>query len=280
MQNSIGFGDGDWNRIEETSQAWWDGTLDRPLFNISLGGRDPGRPEPSLPSQHFTSFYSLDTPADMIADRWHYNLSCQHYPGDAFPAVWPNFGPGVIAAYLGLKLENGQDTVWFHPDHSLSLEEVDLTFREETVWYRRLKELYRTGLERFQGEAVLGMTDLGGNLDILSSFRPGEQLLLDLYDEPERVKKLAWDAHHAWHHYFSELHGLLRSGEAGGNPGYSAWTPVFSKQSYYVLQCDFCYMIGPEMFDEFVRPELVASCKRLAHTIYHLDGAGQLAQGF
>ena len=43
-----------------------------------------------------------------------------------------------------------------------------------------------------------------------------------------------------------------------------------------MLQCDFCYMIGPEMFDEFVKPELAACCERLGNAFYHLDGIGQL----
>jgi hypothetical protein len=30
------------------------------------------------------------------------------------------------------------------------------------------------------------------------------------------------------------------------------------------------------MFDEFVKPELVASCRRLTNSFYHLDGRGQL----
>ena len=41
-------------------------------------------------------------------------------------------------------------------------------------------------------------------------------------------------------------------------------------------QCDFSYMISPEMFDEFCRPELEATCRRLGRSIYHLDGVGQL----
>jgi len=43
-----------------------------------------------------------------------------------------------------------------------------------------------------------------------------------------------------------------------------------------MLQCDFCYMIGPEMFDTFVKPELTATCEKLPHAFYHLDGIGQL----
>jgi hypothetical protein len=90
------------------------------------------------------------------------------------------------------------------------------------------------------------MTDLGGNLDILASFRPSDALLLDLYDHPEDIKRLTWQAHEAWWRYFNELNAVLRP----PNPGYTAWTPIFSESPYYMLQCDFCYMIGPDMFDD------------------------------
>jgi 5-methyltetrahydrofolate--homocysteine methyltransferase len=35
-------------------------------------------------------------------------------------------------------------------------------------------------------------------------------------------------------------------------------------------------MIGPDMFDEFVKPELQASCDKLENAFYHLDGPGEL----
>ena len=116
------------------------------------------------------------------------------------------------------------------------------------------------------------MTDLGGNLDVLSTFRPGEKLLLDLYDNPHEVNRLTWEAHEAWWGYFEEINSVLQP----VNPGYTAWAPIFSEEPYYILQCDFCYMIGPDMFDEFVKPELAATCRRLGHAFYHLDGPGQL----
>lgn len=43
-----------------------------------------------------------------------------------------------------------------------------------------------------------------------------------------------------------------------------------------MLQCDFSYMIGPAMFDEFASPELARTCRRLANPFYHLDGPGEL----
>jgi 5-methyltetrahydrofolate--homocysteine methyltransferase len=75
-----------------------------------------------------------------------------------------------------------------------------------------------------------------------------------------------------WWRHFAELNRALKP----ANPGYTAWTPIFSKEPYYILQCDFCYMIGTDMFDEFVRPELAATCQRLRNPFYHLDGKGQL----
>ena len=116
------------------------------------------------------------------------------------------------------------------------------------------------------------MTDLGGAVDVVSVFRPGEALLMDLYDHPGEVRRLTWEAHEAWWRYFDEIDAVLRP----GNPGYTSWAPIFSEEPYYMLQCDFCYMIGPEMFDEFVKPELAASCRRIPRAFYHLDGAGQL----
>jgi 5-methyltetrahydrofolate--homocysteine methyltransferase len=137
---------------------------------------------------------------------------------------------------------------------------------------RRVKDIFRTAADRWRGGVLIGMTDLGGNLDIVSTFRPGERLLTDLYDSPAEVKRLTWEAHEAWWTAFRDLDSVMR----GANPGYSAWCPIYAEQSYYMLQCDFCYMIGPAMFDEFVKPELAASSAKLANAFYHLDGPGQL----
>lgn len=262
-----------WNRLKNTCRRWWAGELDRPIVSVTLGGADPGRPAPEVPCHGFHSFHGLDTPAEQVVDTWHYDACRQVYLGDAYPRVFVNFGPGVTAAFLGADLINGQDTVWYHPKSEVGLADLRFEYDPDNPWFRRVKDLCRVGIERFGGQVQIDMTDLGGNLDTLSSFRPGENLLLDLYDDPETVKKLTWDAHELWHRYFAELNSILQS----ANQGYSCWDGTFSEEPYYILQCDFAYMIGPEMFDEFVRPELEATSNKLARTIYHLDGPGQLA---
>jgi 5-methyltetrahydrofolate--homocysteine methyltransferase len=153
----------------------------------------------------------------------------------------------------------------------LPASETRLKVDWKSPWWQRTVDLYRAAQARFQGQVQLDMTDLGGNLDIASTFRPNENLLFDLYDCPEEVERLAWEGHEAWWQCFEALNR-----EANLNPGYTAWCPIFSEQPYYMLQCDFCYMIGPDQFKRFVLPELAASCKKLTNAFYHLDGPGQL----
>ena len=269
---SIQFDAKRWQETKATYGQWWAGQLGRPVINSTICGYEADRQEPKIRNEAFHSFYDQSVTAEQIVDRWDYDLSRSRFPGDAFPSVCPNFGPGVAAAFAGCDLVNGANTVWFHAREDLDSQDIRLAPGADSYWYRRIRDIVKAAMDRWQGQVQVGMTDLGGNLDIAASFRPGEKLLFDLYDNPAEVKRLAWESHEVWWHYFEEINKTLRP----KNPGYTAWTPIFSEDPYYMLQCDFCYMIGPAMFDEFVKPELAASCKRLKNAFYHLDGIGQL----
>ena len=261
-----------WERIRENASRWWDGDLKRPLIQMTAKNRDPGRTEPSFPSEFYTSAYDLSVPAEGIINRIDYDLSRLTFFGDSFPHFMPFFGAGVLAAFLGAQLDQREETCWFHPPDEKSPPDISFRFDPDNRWFRRICDIYAAGLERWGGAVQLGMTDLGGNLDVVASFRPGEKLLLDLYDHPEEVRRLNREAHDRWWACYDAFNNLLRP----VNPGYTAWTPLFSAEPYYMLQCDFSFMIGPDMFDEFVKPGLAASCRRLGHAFYHLDGPGQL----
>ena len=261
-----------WLRIKENYRRWWAGELKRPLIQLPLSGREPGRPAPKIKARNKTAGYEFSIPAEAIVDRWDYELSRKKFLGDSFPCVWPDFGAGVLAAFLGAKTRVDENTVWFHPPKEQEAADIHFKFNGRNEWYQRIVSLCRAAMERWQGLVQCSMTDLGGNLDILSTFRPGEQLPLDLYDHPAEVKRLTWEAHEMWWRYFDKINQVLQP----LNPGYTAWTQIYSPEPYYMLQCDFCYMLSPEMFDEFVKPELQKSCARLKNAFYHLDGKGEL----
>lgn len=271
---SIDFSSDRWERLRADSALWWAGKLERPMMGQVLHGRDPGRPEPRAPLLSQSTCAALSIPAEDLIDRIDYELSQNVYLGDAFPCFNLDcFGPGVAAAFLGAELDNSTGRVWFHPKKLLPVGELHFTYDPDNVWLRRIIEICEKGVERWQGRVMLGMPDLGGAMDILSTFRPGENLLLDLYDEPDEVARLVGEIDALWHRFYRRIEEALRP----VSPGYTDWTGLFSPTPSYVLQDDFTYMISPEMFARFARPALVTDCDRLDHTIYHFDGVGQLS---
>jgi len=203
-----GFDNDRWAKIQDDVRRWWAGGLGRPLIQVRLKGQPPERPEPVLANHEFASFYPMSIPAEQIVDRWDYDVSSTLFLGDAFPHVCPNFGPGVIAAFMGAELINGHDTVWFHPKENVPIADLDFEFDAENPWYCRCCDLVRAAMDRWQGSVQCGLTDLGGNLDILSVFRPAESLIYDLYDNPQHVKRLTWKAHELWWRCFEALCAL------------------------------------------------------------------------
>jgi len=263
-----------WDAVRKTYSQWWAGELERPIIPVMMFGRDAGRPMPDAPLLCQPTCNDLTIPAQDLIDRIDYELSTYTYLGDAFPGFNMDcFGPGVIAALLGGRLDNSSGQVWFFPPDDRPITDIHFEYDPDNVWLKRIKDIYAAGMERWQGQVLMGMTDLGGNLDILSAFRPSERLLLDLYDHPDEVKRLTWEAHEMWHRFYDEFNAVLQP----RNPGYSDWSGIYTDSPSYMLQSDFSYMISPRMFDEFVKPELEATCARLPNSFYHLDGVGQLA---
>ena len=267
-----------WPAIKRSYTDWWAGKVDRPLFHIAIKGYDPGRPEPPLCKRIGPAMLDPGVPAEEVIDAWDWEISRWEWVGDAFPIAFPYFGAGTLAAMIGAHLHWTPETIWFDIPQSWNgkhkdITEIDFVWDPENVWVKRVGDLMRAAMERWGGLVQVGMTDLGGAFDIMSTFRPGTRLLFDLVDHPDEVHRLAWRTHEMWWRAFEHLNSILRP----TNPGYTAWTPIFSETPYSILQCDFCYMIGPHMFREFVMPELAATAARLRECLLPHGRAGATA---
>lgn len=272
----VHFDRGDWKRIRRTYDAWWKGELGRPLVQCFVGDAfDAGRPQPETPFLSQKNCHDLSVPAEAVVDAIDWQLSAQEFLGDAFPRVnFDAFGPGVTAAFCGAELDNSSGSVWFFPKEKKEISQITIQYDPENQWVRRIKEIYRAGARRWQGNVMMGMPDLGGFMDIVATFVGSEELLIDLYDEPEEVRRLCGEAYQAFMDAYRDLGKTLTE---CGNPGWCDWDGLYSATPSYVIQCDFSYMIGPDMFREFAYPELHRAGGELDNVIYHLDGVGQLA---
>lgn len=120
------------------------------------------------------------------------------------------FGPGVLAAFLGATLDNSSGNVWFHPTEELELSEMHFEYQPDNLWFNRIKDIYGAGIRKWKGNVLMGMPDLGGIMDIVATLRGSENLLYDLYDEPEEVKRVSREIQELWLRYYKELNEILR----------------------------------------------------------------------
>ncbi len=269
----IHFDESRWEKIKNDYDLWWEGKLDRPLINLQVEAYEPDRPEPAAPLLTQETALDLSWSADDLIDRIDYELSKIEYLGDSYPYFNMDcFGPGVLAAFLGADADNSSGRIWFSVPEEKELCDMHFAYQPDNVWFNRVKDIYRAANRRWHGRVIMGMVDLGGVMDCLAIFRGTNNLLMDLYDEPDEVKRLSKELHQLWMRYYNELCSVMEE----ENIGYSDWSHIFSSKRSYIIQSDFCFMISHDMFKEFIMDELRQCTEELENTIYHLDGPGEL----
>jgi hypothetical protein len=270
MPLNLHFPDDGWERIRQDWCAWWAGELPRSLIVLECI-----EPKDAVTLHYASTFlgnYGWEADASELLDLFISRLEATHYLGDAFPRFWPNYGPGVVAAFTGAGLQATQDTTWFSPTEVESIGKLHILPSADGPWWQQVKTVTQAAVERWGNQLSIGFTDLGGNLDVLAHLRGSQRLLLDLSDDPQEVDRLIWKTHHLWMQCYRALLSLTRNSQ-----GITCWGPCWSPASGYLLQSDFSYMISPHMFERFVLPDLSACCEDLDYPFYHSDGKGQLA---
>ena len=280
---NLEFSPPDWQKARETWQAWWDGTLERPMVvceGYKQFGWHENRPDGRLkPSHTFAGFYPLDMPTDDVLDCYEAILEAAYFLGDSLPKFFVNIGPGVLAALLGSECEFVDGSTWFSPptvtgvswEHT-PLDQINLTINLEHPLWQRIYTLTEAGIGRWGNQLTYGITDIGGNLDILASLIGAQRLTVELYDQPKEVERLCGQIRRAWLECYQLQHSLLDRTGMGSN----GWACLWAPKPMYMLQSDFAYMISPAMFKRFVMPDLEECCEAIAYPFYHLDGKGQI----
>jgi hypothetical protein len=260
----------DWERVRQDWTRWWHHDLDRPMVVIErLEGYDVA-PE-MIPD---VVPHAIELPVEKSAEEtvafYEGILERTTYYGDAFPRWYPDFGPGILAAFTGYKPSIVDHSVWYEPDEGLSISEVQLKLDPKNMWWQRVLTLTETAAARWKQEVAVGFVDLGGNMDILASILNSEELLMALIQQPEDVLRVTIDITALWLETYNRLDDIL----APAGAGYTAWAQMWAPGRFYLLQSDFSIMISPQMFEEFVLPDIAACSKQIEYAFYHLDGPG------
>lgn len=248
---------------------WKNEALDRFLTFIVVGDRIENRPD-KMSDADWSNYKWSDL--DFRAKNNKEFFESAHYYLDGYPTQFIDFGPGSVAAYIGGSYEFAESTVWF--DRNPIIKDwgnmPKIQFDENCdLWQKTLD--YTDKILDVEN-VYASLTDLGGVLDIVASLRGSQKLLYDMYDYPDEVKALINTIRPLWKQAFN----ILTDRIAKRQDGFTSWMPIWCRQKYSPIQCDFSAMISPDMFEEFVLPDLTDLCNFLPKSIYHLDGPGEL----
>ncbi|MBR2460139.1 MAG: hypothetical protein IKB34_02755 [Clostridia bacterium] len=252
--------------LAEYEKFWERTNTSRPIMDLAypIEGATPYRAPISLEEQWLDENYNL-------AAHKH-NLGVKGYMAEGIPCLFPNLGPGCLAACIGGSYVLAPDTVWFDRKPIVDDWEnpPEIKFNEQSEMWQHLTRLQSKYAS--DPDISFSITDLGGIMDIVASLRSTEMLLYDLYDYSDEVKSFTAKVTEIWLKAFDlQLEAIRKAGLP-----YNNWMNIPSEKPWFPIQCDFSAMISPKQFEEFVLPGLVQQVNHMDRSIYHLDGPGEL----
>ncbi len=262
-----------WETIKKRMQLLWENEiLDRPMVAVECprDEADLYRNEKPADPVELKKYY---TDPEWILTRNIERFEKTYFGGDALPCIFPYWGTGGHAKYLGPHVQYHRDTIWIDPAFS-DYEEFSFAFDRENETYQAELSAMRYLAEEGMGKFFVSMPDNCGSYDALSQLRGGEEFIIDLLEEPELVKNCGNQMVDLLIQSGNEMFKILRENNDGGSTQgwYGTWCPGTHMQ----LQCDLSVMISQEMFAEFIVEELKRTADWLDHAIYHMDGLEQL----
>lgn len=259
-----------WPQTRENFVRWWrhDGLVVSPVMWGDYPARRKPWDESTRPPPAPTNEARFSDPAYVAASA-HWQLAQADCRLDAIPIAQVDIGPGSLAAYLGSEPRFGESTIWFDP----VIHEPDacpaIRFDAGNRWWQRQLELIDAVRLRAGGRYFVGCPDLVENIDVLSSLREAQQLMVDMIERPDWVKARLREITDAYFTVFDELYPRLRDPDGGmAFWAFALWGPGRTAK----IQCDAGAMISREMFDDFAAPELRRQSSRIDHVMFHLDG--------
>ncbi|MCL1794413.1 MAG: hypothetical protein FWG34_11160 [Oscillospiraceae bacterium] len=263
----------DWDKTKDNYSHWWAREdFGRCAISIRAPRAKPfGGQAPALPEK--------------IEDRWldieYLKKSAEHrfgstyYAGEAFP-LWNAGYPGwdFIPSYIGCDVELAEHTGWVSPliqkGELTEYKPENIKIGENNKWHKFALKIHNLAASEAKGKSIPGIQAIGGVGDIMAALRGTQELLYDLYDCPEHVKKMEMRLMDIWTEVFERFYNITREAAEGTTNFMGIWAP----SKFYTCSNDFSYSISTKMFEEIFMDALQKQVDYLDYSIYHVDGIG------
>ena len=210
---------------------------------------------------------------DEIIERYlRFREAHDRFDDDWIPALKPYLGIAEHSCFLGGSVTYGGNTSYHHPalDDIRAWRKLRLT--KDAPHYRALLEgmaYLRDRSERYGFFSALRGGD--GPMDIANAVR-GNDLLLDLYDDPEAVEAFMDFCAEAVAWTFANQYPLASRVLGGYISGMTTWMP---ENSIGHLSEDASCLCSPAMYARFGLPYTQKLLSRYDHAMMHVHSLGR-----
>ncbi|MFX0180609.1 MAG: hypothetical protein ACFE78_10480 [Candidatus Hodarchaeota archaeon] len=269
----------DFDEAKERLKAWWDHEIvDRPTIAYYYFLPEIKNIRMEYIFEYFGEPWYLAQNWDSIEDFFDIFkeiLNSLYFGGEAIPRFFPNYGPGIMASIFGVIPKFQSHTVWFKRETSIDeiiplLEGAKLN--KNNLWYNRLLKITEYFAKHANKDFSMSLTDLGGVMDILSSFLGPTNIILTMKRCPEIIDTCRSIILEKLLKVYDDLQTIIERYVEGCN----SWMPIWCPKRWYPIQSDFSALLSPKYFKRFVLPDIITQAESMDYAIYHLDGPGQL----
>ncbi len=254
----------------ERSQKYWDAfwsheIIDRPC-TVVWAKKEPGASAAPYISDMNSDF-------DQTLNLFQNFLDSHAFMGEAMAGIRPSFGPDQVAGFLGatVKYSDQNQTSWSEKIVQ-DWDDYDVQIDKSSQCWKRMHKYHKAAQEFCEGKCLLYNIDMHVNIDGLEALRGAQNLLFDIIDKPDAVKKALGQMRTSFVNIYNGFHRYGNKDKLGT----TSLLHMYSRGKYNPIQADFICLLSPDMFREFVLPEIEFEAQFLDNCCFHLDGADSL----
>ena len=258
-----------WEESKQRFRKWW--SNDGFVVGMWGGIGNTILHEPTSDPGWLTDGEERVRRSEWRAESIHYGMARTSFAGDILPIANCNIAVGSLALFLGGDVSFNNHAAWLEPIYN-NVEISDIPsfkIHPENEWLKIADETYSSLKKYSSNKYMMGCQSLCENLDVFTSLRGTEQIMIDMIEEPDWVDLKMKEINQAWFQAYSRFYDYIKLSD-----GSSSWSDfsIWGEGKTAVLQCDASAMISPNMFERFVLPHLTEQCNWLDHSMFHLDG--------
>jgi len=119
-----------------------------------------------------------------------------------------------------------------------------------------------------EGKYAVNIPYITENADILAAMRGPQQFYFDLIDQPDLMKTDFDRIDSLYFIYYDTKYDIVEL--ENGSCSFTDFN-IWDARKTAKVQCDSCALMLPSQFRTLLQPSLRALCRKLDHSVYHMD---------